>query len=163
MAGSEEQKEGDDRILKLIKDGSVSSGDELVLLSQEEVDALLHAGSEEEDEVDVIDDLVTDALIAKLELRRQMVKLNGYVSAADWRDYYEQRADMFRSSLDQIIAEPSTKFSSRNRKKFSEMGIITFRDLCLLSEEELKKAGFTDPEITSILLVLNRFDLFLMG
>ncbi len=157
MAGSEEQQEeGDGKLLKLIEDGSDT-------LSREEIDALLATTEDSGNSADVIQELVTDALIAKLVLHRALVRMHGDLPVERWRGYYNPLADKFKSSLCRIIAESDAGFFDGYRKRFVGMGIVTFQDLCLCSVEELGKAGFTDLEIESIQLILHRLELFLMG
>lgn len=158
MDESEVQEDGDDNLLKFPEDG-------LVPLSQEEVDALLEIDIEndEESEVDEIDDLVTDALIAKLMLRREMWLGVGYATDAKWKKYYNSGTERFACSLKKVIAKCIVDFSDIQRERFASIGIVTFRDLCLLNEEELRKAGFEDSEIESIKAILRRFKLWLMG
>ena len=160
MAKSEVPKEGDDNLLEFPK-----IDDMKVELSQEEIDALLEIDIEngENSEVDEIDDLVTDALIAKLVLRRSLVSRGGDFPVEDWRNCYNQEAGRIKSSLNRVVAESNMDFSDIQRERFAKMGIVTFRDLCLLSEEELRKVGFEDLEIESIQAILRRFKLWLMG
>ena len=157
MAESEEQEEGNDKLL-----GFPESEDEPVPLSQEEIDALLEIDIENS-EVNEVDDLVTDALIAKLILRGSLVSRGGNFSVEDWRNCYNKEADRIKPSLNRVVAESDMDFSDIQRERFAKMGIVTFRDLCLLSEEELRKVEFEDSEIESIQVILHRFKLWLMG
>ncbi len=157
MAESEEQEEGNDKLL-----GFPESEDEPVPLSQEEIDALLEIDIENS-EVNEVDDLVTDALIAKLILRGSLVSRGGDFSVEDWRNCYNKEADRIKPSLNRVVAESDMDFSDIQRERFAKMGIVTFRDLCLLSEEELRKVEFEDSEIESIQVILHRFKLWLMG
>ena len=157
MAESEEQEEGNDKLL-----GFPESEDEPVPLSQEEIDALLEIDIENS-EVNEVDDLVTDALIAKLILRGSLVSRGGDFSVEDWRNCYNKEADRIKPSLNRVVAESDMDFSDIQRERFAKMGIVTFRDLCLLSVEELRKADFVDFEIKSIQNILYRLELWLIG
>ena len=155
-SGSDGQAEkGNGSILEFPENDSVP-------LSQEEIDALLEIDIENS-EVNEVDDLVTDALVAKLVLHKTLVRMWGDFPIEHWRGYYTPLADKFKSSLNIVIAESDADFSDTQRERLAKMGIVTFRDLCLLSVEELRKADFGDFEIKSIQNILYRLELWLMG
>ena len=158
MAGSEEQEECDEGVLK------VPEGD-LGLLSQEEIDALLEAGEETGNSADVIQELVTEALVAKMRLRSGLV-LDEVMSPHDhesWKHWYDEKGSGNDNDLDLII-DDLEDFTQRDVEMLTKIGVVTLRDLCLLSQDDLRRAGIDDEEIYRIeLFLFKRFVFFLMG
>jgi hypothetical protein len=131
-------------------------------LSEAEIQSLMSAG----DEADKVEGSINDALIAKTLLRRCLIK-EGMLAPNDcfnWEIYYRDREEVAKEFLAVIIAESEVGFSDRDKERFAEIGIVTIRDLCLLSAENLVNSGFNDQEIDTIKSILYvRFNLFLMG